>query len=87
LLLLLWAGRKIARIEQTEPAGDTRSCAYAQREVKFVQSTRRKTEGIHQTMNSFLSFFNILIFYLNKRLYLAFLCPCALRAFYDSPFT
>ena len=42
LLWLLWAGRKIAQIGQTKPAGVSRSCAVAQREVKFVQNTRHK---------------------------------------------
>ena len=45
LLWLLWAGRKIAQIGQTEPAGVSRSYAVAQREVKFVQNTRHKKRG------------------------------------------
>ena len=46
LLQLLWAGRKIAQIGQTERKQGaallsvTRSCMFIQQEAKFVQNTR-----------------------------------------------
>ncbi len=40
LLQLLWAGRKIAQIGQTEPAGVTRRRIFIRHEVKFVRNTR-----------------------------------------------
>ena len=46
LLQLLWAGRKIAQIGQTEPVGVTRRRTWVRREVKFVQNTRHYKKGI-----------------------------------------
>ncbi len=40
LLQLLWAGREIAQIGQTEPVGLTRRRMLVRREVKFVRNTR-----------------------------------------------
>ena len=87
LLQPIWAGRKIAQIGQTEPAGDTRRRTWVRREVKFVQNTRHKIEVICHLTNYFFKVYIIYTFLILRRFIINFLCLVCCVHFATAHFT
>ena len=64
LLKLLWAGRKIAQIGQTEPVGVTRRRTLVRREVKFVRNTRhynKRNSSFDEFLHYVLCYFDFAV--------------------------